>query len=156
MSEDELNPSIPLKFAGGILLACLGFALMAFATKYGNEIAGRISPWWLASSYFLQTCGELLISPIGLAMITILSPPHLVGMMMGVWFFALAGAAALASLLASTATIPWREPASKALGIYHHAFLQFTWLSLIVAVIAFLLVPYLNRLIGSKILDEVA
>ena len=45
---------------------------------------------WLIGLYFLQMCGELCLSPVGLSMVTKLSPAHLVGLMMGVWFFATA------------------------------------------------------------------
>jgi len=45
---------------------------------------------WLIGLYFLQMVGELCLSPVGLSMVTKLAPKHLVGLMMGVWFFATA------------------------------------------------------------------
>jgi POT family proton-dependent oligopeptide transporter len=50
----------------------------------------KVSPWWLVGSYFLQTVGELSISPVGLSSMTKLSPRRFVGQMMGVWFLATA------------------------------------------------------------------
>ena len=50
----------------------------------------KVSPWWLVGSYFLQTIGELSISPVGLSSMTKLSPRRYVGQMMGVWFLATA------------------------------------------------------------------
>jgi POT family proton-dependent oligopeptide transporter len=56
----------------------------------------RVSPWWLVASYFLQTIGELSLSPVGLSSMTKLAPRAFVGQMMGVWFTA----AALGNLIA--------------------------------------------------------
>jgi len=47
-----------------------------------------VSPWWLVASYFLQTLGELCLSPVGLSSMTKLSPRKFVGQMMGIWFLA--------------------------------------------------------------------
>lgn len=55
-----------------------------------------ISPMWLVSTYFLHTCGELFLSPVGLSSVTKLSPPRLVSQMMGTWFLG----AALGNLIA--------------------------------------------------------
>jgi len=104
----------------------------------------------LIGSYFLQSSGELLISPIGLAMITILAPKHLVGMMMGVWFFAMAAAASLSGFLATLAASPHGEPAVKSLQIFHHAFGFWSWLSAGATILALLFVPLLNRMISVK------
>ena len=80
-----LDPSTPTKFSLGILFMAIGFLVLGAGTRYFS-VDGEASPWWLVTSYFLETVGELLLSPIGLAMVTKLSPRHLVGMMMGVWF----------------------------------------------------------------------
>jgi POT family proton-dependent oligopeptide transporter len=48
----------------------------------------KVSPWWLVISYFIQTIGELLLSPVGLSSMTKLSPRKYVGQMMGIWFLA--------------------------------------------------------------------
>jgi proton-dependent oligopeptide transporter, POT family len=48
----------------------------------------KVSPWWLVGSYFVQTIGELLLSPVGLSSMTKLSPRKYVGQMMGIWFLA--------------------------------------------------------------------
>jgi POT family proton-dependent oligopeptide transporter len=49
---------------------------------------GKISPMWLVAVYFFDVVGELLVSPVGLSMVTRLSPAKIVGLMMGAWFFA--------------------------------------------------------------------
>jgi POT family proton-dependent oligopeptide transporter len=82
--------SSPGKFAIGLALAAVGFSLMIVAA---NRVVGSggtllVSPWWLVSSYFFQTAGELCLSPVGLSSMTKLSPRKYVGQMMGIWFTA--------------------------------------------------------------------
>jgi proton-dependent oligopeptide transporter, POT family len=140
------DPSIPMKFALGVLFMSSGFLLLGIATYYCQN-GGYVSIWWLILSFFLQTIGELLISPIGLSMITVLSPPRLVGMMMGVWFFAQAEAAELAGYLAKIAAVPKMASTSLSLHIYGHAFLIYGAVTLILSVIAFACVPFLKKMI---------
>ena len=92
------DPSSPAKFAFGLLFAGLGFLLMVPAANLIIGAGGslRVAPWWLVGSYFLQTIGELSLSPVGLSSMTKLSPKAYVGRMMGVWFMA----AALGNLIA--------------------------------------------------------
>ncbi|HEX7190391.1 MAG TPA: MFS transporter, partial [Thermoanaerobaculia bacterium] len=84
------NPSSPAKFTFGIFCLSLSFLLMVPAAKYYEATHVLVSPWWLVGLYFLQMVGELCLSPVGLSMVTKLSPPRIVGFMMGVWFFATA------------------------------------------------------------------
>jgi POT family proton-dependent oligopeptide transporter len=82
--------SSPGKFAWGLVLAAVGFALMIPAANAIVTSGGalKVSPWWLVASYFFQTAGELCLSPVGLSSMTKLSPPRYVGQMMGIWFMA--------------------------------------------------------------------
>jgi len=84
------NPSSPAKFTFGLFFLALSFLLVVPAAKYFQASGQRVSPWWLIGLYFLQMVGELCLSPVGLSMTTKLSPPRIVGFMMGVWFFATA------------------------------------------------------------------
>ncbi len=84
--------SSPAKFALGLILAGVGFAVMIPAA---NLIAGagdgsglRVAAWWLVGSYLFQSLGELCLSPVGLSSMTKLSPRRFVGQMLGVWFLA--------------------------------------------------------------------
>ncbi len=82
-----MNPSLPVKFAAGLLLLGLGFLVMAGASKI--VAAGhKVWPSWLITTYLLHSVGELCLSPVGLSSVTKLSPKRLVGQMMGVWFLA--------------------------------------------------------------------
>src|SRR5207237_390968 len=75
------EPSIPAKFSIALLLGALAFAILVPAA--GGRL---VSPWWLTATYFLQTLGELFLSPVGLSAMTKLAPQRVAGFMMGVWF----------------------------------------------------------------------
>jgi len=94
------NPSSPAKFTFGLFFLTLSFLLILPAAKYYQTHQVRVSPFWLIGLYFLQCMGELCLSPVGLSMITKLSPPRIVGFMMGVWFLATAGGNYLAGWVA--------------------------------------------------------
>ncbi len=95
------DPSIPVKFGLGLVLLGMGFFVIAWAATYttpgmAESPSMGVSPAWLIATYFLHTCGELCLSPVGLSSITKLSPPKYVGQMMGTWFMG----AALGNLIA--------------------------------------------------------
>lgn len=150
LDRKQSNPSTPMKFSMGVLMMALGFFVLGIGGQYFN-VSGDTSPWWLVGSYFLQTIGELLLSPIGLAMITTLSPKHLVGMMMGVWFLTQSAAFAIGGGLATFASIPEKTSPVEALKIYDHAFIIYGLISLVLSFAGMLLVPYLKRLIHGPV-----
>jgi proton-dependent oligopeptide transporter, POT family len=86
----RMEPSSPAKFTMGLVLLAFSFLLIVPAARMFEATAIRVSPAWLIGLYFLQAMGELALSPVGLSMVTKLSPARLVGFMMGVWFFATA------------------------------------------------------------------
>jgi POT family proton-dependent oligopeptide transporter len=93
------EPSIPIKFSLAILQVGLGFLVLVFGSKMSAD--GAPTPLiWLVLIYLLHTTGELCLSPVGLSMITKLSVTRVVGMMMGVWFLASAGANFIAGQIA--------------------------------------------------------
>ena len=102
------QPSSPLKFALGIFFVGLSFLWMVPAAKLTAE--GKVSPFWLLGLFFLQTVGEMLLSPVGLSTMTKLAPPKLMGLVMGIWFLAAALGNKLAGVLAGnfTSTNPER------------------------------------------------
>jgi POT family proton-dependent oligopeptide transporter len=83
----DRQPSSPAKFAFGLLFAGTAFAVITLAASFTG--AGRVSPWWLVVVYFIQTLGEMCLSPVGLSTISKLSPVRMVGLMMGVWFLSI-------------------------------------------------------------------
>ncbi len=98
MAKSGKELSSPAKFAAGLAFAGVGFALMIIPANAIVESGGllKVAPWWLVGSYFLQTAGELCLSPVGLSSMTKLSPRKYVGQMMGIWFIA----ASLGNLIA--------------------------------------------------------
>jgi POT family proton-dependent oligopeptide transporter len=83
------NPSIPLKFAFGILQLALGFLVTNIGLQFVNE-AYQVPLLTLVVLYLLHTTGELFLSPIGLSMVTKLSPKNMAGTAMGAWFLSFA------------------------------------------------------------------
>jgi len=81
-------------------------------------------------------------------MVTRLSPRHLVGMMMGVWFLTLSAAFAIGGGLAILSDVPKDATAAASLTIYSEAFMIYGLISLVLAGISFALTPFLKRLIG--------
>mgnify|MGYP002778111602 CR=1 FL=1 len=90
LGRRDRDLSSPAKFAAGLALAGVGFALMIVAANRVVASGGTllVSAWWLTGSYFFQTVGELCLSPVGLSSMTKLSPRKYVGQMMGIWFTA--------------------------------------------------------------------
>jgi POT family proton-dependent oligopeptide transporter len=99
LARRQLDPSMPGKFAIGLLILGLGFLVMVVAAKIvvaGNQAA----PYWLILTYLLHTMGELCLSPVGLSSVTKLAPKRFVGQMMGIWFLATSLGNLLAGLMA--------------------------------------------------------
>lgn len=80
----ERQPSSTTKFTFGLLFVALGFATLIPVSR-----GSFVSPWWLTLSYFLQTIGELCLSPVGLSTMTKLAPARLGGLIMGAWFLSM-------------------------------------------------------------------
>lgn len=92
----QREPSIPGKFAYGLILLGVGFLVIAWGATYVSDGGPGVSPAWLIVTYFFHTVGELCLSPVGLSSITKLAPGKYVGQMMGIWFMG----AALGNLFA--------------------------------------------------------
>ena len=85
------QPSISGKFALGLLF--MGMSYMVLVPAAGMAQAGegiRVSPWWIIVSYAISEFGEICLYPVGMSAVTKLAPPRIVGLMMGVWFLAIA------------------------------------------------------------------
>lgn len=92
LSKTGRDLPIPVKMGLGLLLLGVGFFFMVGAVlERGGDISDptiKANIMWLISAYFFHTIGELCLSPIGLSMVTKLSPARYTSMMMGVWFLA--------------------------------------------------------------------
>ena len=74
----------------GMLITTVALLVMAFGAWLGKDGAAKTSMLWMVIYYLIITCGELCLSPMGLSLVTKLSPKRLVGLMMGGWFLATA------------------------------------------------------------------
>ncbi|HEX6718044.1 MAG TPA: peptide MFS transporter [Pyrinomonadaceae bacterium] len=92
----DRQPSSPGKFTIGLFFAGIAFVVITFASTLAAN--GRVSAMWLIVVYFLQTIGELCLSPIGLSTVTKLAPARMVGLMLGVWFLSISIGSYIAGL----------------------------------------------------------
>ncbi|MCC6787334.1 MAG: peptide MFS transporter [Hyphomonadaceae bacterium] len=99
----KLEPSVPFKFVIALALVGIGFLALVFGAQFHNE-QFQVALFWLALAYFIHSVGELCISPVGLSMITKLSPAKMVGLMMGVWFMSSAMAQYAGGIIAQFAS----------------------------------------------------
>jgi POT family proton-dependent oligopeptide transporter len=136
----ERQPSIPMKFVWGLVFLGLSFALLVPAAKL--TAAGKVSPWWLIAVYFLQTIGELCLSPVGLSAMTKLAPAKLAGLVMGTWFLGTALGNKLAGVVA--AEFNAKDPLALA-----DFFLTQVLIVGGFAVLLLVLVPWVRRLTGE-------
>lgn len=89
LSKIGKNPSIPMKFALGILQLGLGFLVANLGAQF-VDASFHVPLLTLVFLYLLHTTGELFLSPIGLSMVTKLSPKNVAGTAMGAWFLSFA------------------------------------------------------------------
>jgi POT family proton-dependent oligopeptide transporter len=129
------------KFAAGLGLLSAGYLVMYVASGYVVQGA-KILPTWLLVTYFLQECGDLCLSPVGLSSMTKLAPPRFVGQVMGLWFLALALGNNLAGQLSG-------EYDAHNLQSLPELFLKIFWWSFGAAVIMLLVTPLVRRLLGG-------
>jgi POT family proton-dependent oligopeptide transporter len=127
------NPRTPMKFALGFFLGAIAFFVMTQAQGLADT-GVKVSPWWLVSVYVLLTLGELMLSPIGLSMITKLAPPKLVSVVMGLWMASFAAGNFMAGML---------EGILKKFDYPLYPFIM--WVMIIIGVITVLISPLLNK-----------
>jgi POT family proton-dependent oligopeptide transporter len=102
------EPATPVKFTLGLVFVGLSFVLLFPAGSMAQSGAGvKVSSMWLFAAYFLQVVGELCLSPVGNSVVTKLAPARIVGVMMGVWFLAIAVGNKMAGWIAGfSSTVP--------------------------------------------------
>ena len=133
----DRQPSSPAKFAFGLLFAGTAFAVITLAASFTG--AGRVSPWWLVVVYFIQTMGEMCLSPVGLSTISKLSPVRMVGLMMGVWFLSIS----IGSYIAGRTTQLFEQGTPEVLT---RAFGIFAGVTLAAALLLALLTPLIKKM----------
>jgi len=135
------EPSTPSKIAFGLLISALSVLVMIAAVKAGNNGTEKVSVWWLIGSYGVITIGELFLSPMGLSLVSKLSPVRITSLMMGGWFLSTSIGNKLSGILASK----WDEYENKA---------DYFWLNFILlgvaALFLFVLLKWLNKVMKAK------
>ena len=142
LAKLNANPSIPRKFGLGLVFNGLAFLLLMVALSGLVDAMGKIPFWTLVAVYFIQSVGELCLSPIGLSMVTKLAPVKVVGLGMGGWFLSTAIGNNLSGIFASSVSGETGMTAASALTGY-----TFGFYTLIGAGVLLLLVaPLVNKI----------
>ncbi len=140
---------IPKQFAASLLLMALGFLILPSASSWPAPTA-RARSSWLFVSYVLQSIGELLISPIGYAMIGKLAPKQYQGMMMGSWMLVTGLASLFAGDFSGMIPEPTGTTAVATNPEYAKLFAELGAGSLVVGIALVVLIPFLRKLITDK------
>ncbi len=135
------EPTTASKIALGLFITALSCLLMVAAAYVGNNGEIKVSPWWLVGCYGVVTVGELLLSPMGLSLVSKLSPPRITALMMGGFFLSTSIGNKLSGVLASM----WYDYDHKA---------NFFWINFILLIAATLLaaslLKWLNAIMKEK------
>jgi POT family proton-dependent oligopeptide transporter len=143
MGRRNVNPSIPRKFGLGIMFNGLAFGLLMYALSFlVDPTINKIPFWTLFAVYWIQSIGELCLSPIGLSMTTKLAPTRLVGLGMGGWFLSTGIGNNLSGIFASHVSGESGMSVASALSGYTFGF----WSLMAGGVLLFLLAPLIQKL----------
>lgn len=150
MRKSGVQINIPTQFALALLFIGIAFAILPIGIAYANY-EGLVNPSWIVLSYILQSIGELLISPIGYAMIGYLAPTSLQGVMMGMWMLN-SGVGATLSSYSSNLMVAGKESVSPLVTNtgYSFVFLMLGLFAIGSSIVLFVLVPRLRKLIQEK------
>lgn len=135
------EPSTPSKIALGLFISALSCLVMVMAAYSTNNGAEKGSVWWLIMTYGVVTVGELLLSPMGLSLVSKLSPVRITSLMMGGWFLSTSIGNKLSGVLASL----WDTYEHKA---------NFFWVNFVLLLLAtaimFVMLRWLNKIMEEK------
>ena len=126
------EPSTPAKITFGLFITALSCLVMVAAVHYCSNGAEKASPWWFIASYGVLTIGELCLSPMGLSLVSKLSPPRLTALMMGGWFLA----TSIGNKLSGVLSTMWDKYDNKA---------NFFWVNFILLTVAALVLVFFLR-----------
>lgn len=141
LKSKQKEPSTASKIAWGLFISSLSVLVMYAAVKAGNNGTEKVSVWWLVASYGVITIGELFLSPMGLSLVSKLSPPRLTALLMGGWFLATSIGNKLSGVLASM----WDRYQDKS-----NFFLLNFVLLLTATAMAFAMLRWLNKILREK------
>jgi POT family proton-dependent oligopeptide transporter len=101
LRKRKREPSTPGKITWGLFISALSTLVMIWAVMSCHNGIEKASSWWLIGCYGIITIGELFLSPMGLSMVSKLSPPRLTALMMGGWFLSTSIGNKLSGILAT-------------------------------------------------------
>jgi POT family proton-dependent oligopeptide transporter len=140
LRQRGLEPSTPAKIGLGLLLAGGSPVVMLLATWASGDGAQKVSSWWLFATYAVATVAELCLSPMGLTLVSKISPQRLKAFMMGGWFLSTSFGNKLSGIFGE---------------LYHTTDHYVFWLILLGSAVVFssfifALLPWLNRQMGDE------
>jgi POT family proton-dependent oligopeptide transporter len=144
----NMNPSAPAKFGWGLVFAGISMGILMYAAKQSDGVQ-LVSVWWLVLAYFVLELGEMVLSPIGLSVVTQLSVPRVMGLMMGAWFLFSAFGEIIAGRLGTLAAMDPNTPLPQALTIFGDTFGTMMWIGLGSGVAMLAITPLLKRLMRA-------
>jgi len=146
LNKKKIEPNTVVKFGLGFLFLALAFYVF-YATKFFANAQGITSLDVFTLAYFIITLGELCLSPIGLSIMTKLSPKPLQGVMMGMWFLASAYGQYVAGILgAGMSTADDKAPLTEKLIAYTDGYKQLAIYALIAGVVMIIIAPLVRKL----------
>lgn len=150
LKKRNLEPNYYQKFGFAFLFLGLSFFIF-YSLRFNLNSEGMASLWLFTLAYLIISIGELFLSPIGLSLMTKLSPKHLWGIMMGMWFLASAYGQYFAGILGAGMASP-DENASLATRLdgYTQGYLQLSIYALITGLVVILASRWLKGLMTSK------
>ena len=155
MAKKKIEPNTVVKFGLGFLFLAGGFYVL-YSTRFFETIvgSGKTSLDVFALAYLVITFGELCLSPIGLSIMTKLSPQKLQGVMMGMWFLASAYGQYVAGILGAGMILESDDPnvvitLPQKLTNLTDGYLQLSIYALIAGVIIIALSPLMKKLMGD-------
>jgi len=146
LSHRKMEPNSVVKFGIGFLLLAAAFYVF-YATIFFADADGVTSLEVFTFGYFIITFAELCLSPIGLSLMTKLSPQRVQGLMMGMWFLASAYGQYVAGLLGAgmSSADPGTTNIIK-LKSYTDGYLQLGWYALLAGIVLIAISPLIRRL----------
>lgn len=149
LAKREREPNTVVKFGLGFLFLAAAFGVF-YATRFFANDKGITSLEVFTAAYFVITLAELCLSPIGLSIMTKLSPKPLQGVMMGMWFLASAYGQYVAGLLGAGMTSPAENAtALDKLTSYTTGYGQLGLYALVAGVALLAISPGVRKLMGE-------
>lgn len=147
LARRKKDVDITIKFSLGIFVTSLCFMTLCISTHFPDS-NGLVSSVWVVIAVMLYSFGELLVSALGVAMVTRIAPKRMYGVMMGAWFLiANSLASAISSSVASLADVPdTLTDGQVILSIYNKAFFEIGLVGIIMAVFVYFVGPYIKKM----------